>query len=427
MGNPPFIMTPFIPYRRIIFPIIGIIISVALYYNGIRLYYSIHNGFAWDFAINWTAAHGVRSGLSVYDSGALQGLGKSLIGSQMPNIFTAFFNSYIGPPSTVFIYFPFTLFSFPNALILYRFTIIIAFIMAIIIAGLILPRDERKHGWSIGAVLFITLYSVNISIFLGQVDGFVILALAAGLWAASRERMYLAGICFGIAALLKISPALLVFYFLLRGTWKILGGALVACGTILLCATLIGEPCDLPYFIENILPSLSYCQINAENQSLPAFLGRGLLPVLNKIGFSIPIDTLRLLPPLIALGGILCVYLQRRHQPFHVADGGLLIIAGLLAGPITWVHYTSWAIISCVSVLDSRLWRNVHGRQVWIVSGLLLLGWILQIPPILYMEPRTVAMLFRTGLTTTGLLLWFVAIASILSLNSPRTVDTPKG
>lgn len=416
----------FVPYRKIIFPVIGLIITVALYYNSVRLYHNIQEGFAWDFAINWTAAHGMQSGLSVYDNEALQSLGKSLIGSHMPDIFASTFNSYIGLPSTVFVYFPFTLFSFSHAVIFYRITIVIAFIISIIVAGWMLPRDQRKYGWSMGVVLFITLYSVNISIWLGQVDGFVILALAVGLWAASNERMYLAGICFGIAALLKISPALLVCYFMVRGKWKVFVGSLVACGAILLCTALLGKPNDLPYFISNILPSLSSLQINAQNQSLPAFLGRGVLPVLNKVGYSANSDTFQLLLPIIGLSGVILVWWLRRHQPLLAVEGGLLIIVMLLAGPITWDHYTSWAMISCVLGVDSRLWRNVSGMNERSLKALLLMGWLLQILPIAYVIPRTAGMLFRTGSITMGLLLWLIAITSLLYFNSPRTVDISK-
>jgi len=68
------------------------------------------------FAINWTAALGWRSGLSLYDWPALHLLEQRVVGSPAYiGLFSALFTTYNNSPMTAFLYLPFTVWSFPVA------------------------------------------------------------------------------------------------------------------------------------------------------------------------------------------------------------------------------------------------------------------------------------------------------------------------
>ncbi len=100
----------------------------------------------WDFAINWTAAQSLRRGLSLYSPDDLRNLGQLLIGPGMFDMFRDPFSSYIGPPSTALLLLPFTLVSFPVALILYRIGLVIAFGVSVFLVGLALYTNVLQHG-----------------------------------------------------------------------------------------------------------------------------------------------------------------------------------------------------------------------------------------------------------------------------------------
>ncbi|NJM41048.1 MAG: hypothetical protein HC853_09865 [Anaerolineae bacterium] len=64
-------------------------------------------GFAWDFAINWTAARGLLEGVSLYDWHSLQAIGITHIGPRMADLFQDPYTSYIGLPTTALFLLPF--------------------------------------------------------------------------------------------------------------------------------------------------------------------------------------------------------------------------------------------------------------------------------------------------------------------------------
>src|SRR5262245_4917866 len=75
--------------------------------------------FAWDFAINITAALAFRHGLPIYDPAVLHDLAVTQVSRKLDASFTTPFSSYIGPPTTALLLVPFSLPSFPLALALY--------------------------------------------------------------------------------------------------------------------------------------------------------------------------------------------------------------------------------------------------------------------------------------------------------------------
>jgi len=198
-----------------------------------------------DFAIDWTAAVGWRAGISLYDASALRPLGLRLIDNpEMSRLFLSQFTAYINPPTTALIALPFTACPFAASVVLYRAALALGFAAAVALGGLALPRVARGRGWTVGALAAALLFPVLLSVQLGQVDAWVTLALAGSIWAAGRGRWGLAGGAAGVATLLKISPGLLLAYFVLRGKWPAaVGAGLALTGTLGLSA-LAGLPGD---------------------------------------------------------------------------------------------------------------------------------------------------------------------------------------
>ncbi len=173
-----------------------------------------------------------------------------------------------------------------------------------------------------------------LSIQLGQVDAWVMLGLALSLWALSRGRWGLVGIGLGFAALLKISPILLIFYLLLRGKRQAVISAVVTIVFLLSVASLIGRANDLWIFAHDIVPSLSAGSLHIQNQSLPGWLARLLLPGNDLMSYTRGLGGLSVFGVLIAFGGTLVLYWKRRNNEVSILDFGLLVFIALLAGPI---------------------------------------------------------------------------------------------
>ena len=409
--------------RRLL-PLIAI--GIAALFFALRLSRSLASEFAWDFAINWTAAHALRSGVPLYDGAALRQIGLARIGPILQSTFTTPYNSYLGPPSTALLYLPFTWLAFPAALALYRAAIGLAFGLAVLIGGLALPAEDRARGWLWGALALLLFDPVNLSLWLGQVDAWVLLGLALSTWAYRRERWVQAGIGAGVATLLKVSPGLLIAYFVLRGRWRAASASALAMLALLGLAQVIGGGENLRTFLLAVAPTLSGGSLHTENQALPAYLARLFSASANLSTFAVGIGGYRLLSYTLASAGLLGLWLRARQGREHALALPLLVLLALLIGPLTWDHYTSWAIVALVAMADHQLWWGRPSRERINLAALLLIGAGLLAMPTLYFAPAAVAALgwlrLLTGLKTIGLLLWLGAGVWLMRERAPTAL-----
>jgi len=393
----------------------GIILLIAGIYFSTQLWIRCTRNFALDFAINWTATTGLTRGISLYDRDRLKSLGQSLIGPVMADTFSETFNSYIGLPTTAVFLLPFSVWTFPVSLAIYRLFGFIAFLLAVFFAGLCLPIDYRRFGWVLGLSALLISDAILTSLQLGQMDAWITLSLAISLWLANKDKWGLAGIGMGIAALLKISPVFLIVYCVLRRKFSTaITSSLTICAGLAL-AMLVGKPNDLWRFALEVLPSLSTASLSIQNQSLIAWLARIFLP---ENDFSKGIGAFQVLSLPLASILILSLWSKRRNKTLSSLELGLLIIISLLIGPITWDHYTSWAIIAVVYVADYELWINWQSKQRVGLFAILVMDLILLNIPTIYFSPSAIAnqwgLRLATGTKTFGLLILLGVGAALL-------------
>jgi hypothetical protein len=167
--------------------------------------------------------------------------------------------------------------------------------------------------------------------------------------------------------LLKISPGWLLLYCLLQRRWRVLwaGVACVAGGLLLSLYPQHGR--DLLAFFTVILPSLGDSPLHIQNQSLGAFLARLATDDVQLLSFTAGTGYWKLVALLVA--GLLLVRLHSRstHAPQAASDLATVILLALLAGPLTWDHYLSWAVIPVMLLAAS-----LRGPGLLLLAGLCL-------------------------------------------------------
>jgi len=129
-----------------------------------------------------------------------------------------------------------------------------------IAAMLVLWRWWRPVSRDLGlvlALLFAAMTAVPNNHVMGQANFPGLLLTFVGLWAVDRERPGLGGFLVGTAAMLKMSPALFLVLFVLRGQWRAVAAAIgAAIFWSVAVLPLAGPSVQLRFYTE-ILPTFS--------------------------------------------------------------------------------------------------------------------------------------------------------------------------
>ncbi len=133
-----------------------------------------------DFAINRAAAQQMLDGQPLYDRAAARARVNAEAGDAAKEAFLGTYSSFIGPPSTALVYCaPFARLSYGTARATFRVVEVLCMLGAILIAGLAVDRRNRLLAWLVGVAVDDLLPGDVVAA--GQVDGFVMLALAVAL------------------------------------------------------------------------------------------------------------------------------------------------------------------------------------------------------------------------------------------------------
>jgi alpha-1,2-mannosyltransferase len=383
-----------------------------------------------DFELNWVAAHRLVDREPLYDRAASQQDGFELIG---PGRFDfsngATYASYIGSPATALLYVPFVPLDHDPAADLYRAWQVVLIGASVVIAAFALPRRSRVPAALAGAGALLWGYPFAESIGLGQVDGYIMLALAIAIWASVRDKWRLVGAALGIATLLKISPGLLLVYLVLRGRRAVVLPAVISAGALLLLATVVGRPGDTVKWVTDVLPEVSKGGLLVNNQSIPAWVARLFGSNLNWLSLDTDLGAWRFLAFPVMVAGLAAVFLVRRGRPFVPLELGAVILVALLAGPVTWDHYPTWAVLTLVLMADLRWWEGRRVGEVAalfvVLAGGLALMWKKTLYPTADVIRSDWTRHLESGTKTVGMLA-FLAVALWL-LARPLDGAAPEG
>lgn len=243
----------------------------------------------------------------------------------------------VHPPPTALVFAALALLPFPLAALLWTLGSVVLLFGA---AGLLARELALPIGgpWRlIGPLLLLNWYPVWLHLHDGQFT-ILLLALVAGAWWCERRGYaWLAGALLGAAAVLKIYPALLLAYALLRRRWRVLGGAAL----VMLALAAAGPQQWADYFTRVAPANAAEWMPNLRNASLASISMRlfaGSAEV--RPFFAMP----WLEPPLRALlyalaGGLLAYALWRQRRADDLAAGySLCVCAMALLAPLTWDH-----------------------------------------------------------------------------------------
>ena len=225
---------------------------------------------------------------------------------------------------------------------------------------------------AMGAVLLATFTPLINNHVMGQANLPVVALVACGMLADRRHRPILGGVLVGVACMLKMSPGLLVAWWLVRREWR---PAIAACSTAvaltLLSLPLVGLDGQL-HFYTDVLPGLGegdYNGLTVEiamfgNHSIPNLFaqlwpgGKTTLSTAARIGGG--------LTSLVLIGAAFWWLRKPKDDLDHLCALGALVVILLMVPVYTYEHHVVFALIPWVAVACAVWEGRLH--RAWLVG-----------------------------------------------------------
>jgi alpha-1,2-mannosyltransferase len=225
----------------------------------------------------------------------------------------------------------------------------------------------------------------------GQANILLTALVLGGLVMAEKRRDWSAGILLGMAAAVKLAPALFILFFLLHRRWRIAGGAVIVFAVFngLLPVLIRGWEGTLALYNEFYLNFLQptmfdsqrvhYLVYHDKNVSLSGVLARYLVaperagtPAVNLL--NVPPAVFSWIDKALRLALLIPLVVAFRREPREprrrLNEYIVILLAVFLLNAVTWQTYLIFLILPLARVTAD----NVR-RERWSLAGIVLLAW----------------------------------------------------
>ncbi|MGN7779849.1 mannosyltransferase [Mycolicibacterium sp. 22603] len=279
-----------------------------------------------------------------------------LLGEQLP---------FIYPPFAAVLFYPLQWLPFFVVAWLWQFATIACLYGIVHISQRMIGRGGHRIAmlWTAAAIW---LEPIRLLLNYSQVGVFLTFA---ALYAAYTSRSWLAGLLVGLAAGVKITPAITGLYFVAMRRWTAAAwSAAVFFGTVGIAALI--APGETREFFIALFSRVPVSTGTSNNQSLLGTVSR-------IVGYDAGRTVL--VPIAIAATAVLCVFAWRALGRTGNRDilGSLLVVQlfGLMASPIAWTHHWVWLVPLMIWLITGP-WRDQPGARIlgWVWFTVLLVG-----------------------------------------------------
>jgi hypothetical protein len=389
-----------------------------------------------DFFQDWASARNSLNQLPVYTSQRLTwGLYRDgRVGDEPP--VWARVNAH--PPTSVLLALPIASLQYSDAVFAWNLFSLMTLVGSLWLV--IRQTDVRLSLFSIPPLLTCLLLCVPlwIHMYLGQL-GLPLLLLITGAWAAERSgHEAIGGALLGVAAVLKLFPAFLFLYLIVRGRWRaVAAGVLSAAVLTLLTGELLGWAA-FDCYLRDVLPRVTWFRSAWNNASIAGFWAKLFDPAPEVPGMCWRVQSVWQSAALARVGTVLtCVVLigalgiavaRARTRAECDRAFGATIVGMLLVSPITWEHYFVLLLLPVV-----------FGWMAFPVSPVARVGFLLSQIVLFAVPPNELHQIIIAGGAETGvatgthtltvLSLQFYALVCLffIAISSVRTVPGQPG
>jgi alpha-1,2-mannosyltransferase len=237
------------------------------------------------------------------------------------------------------------------------------------------------RGWALSLVTTAAVFvvaPVSQTLVFGQVGIFLValvfLDLAPGPRLLRGRRVLPEGVLTGLAAAIKLTPALFVCYLIAVRRWRAAVACAITAAALTLLSVALAPRASIDFWIRLAHgdTGLGHSFIYYTNQSVTADLvrifGLGRTPAM---------------AALVVSGAVAALGVWTAVRWHRLGDVRLAVVlcgvAGLLASPVSWLHHFVWVVPLSLCLLDRR--PAPQRPPVWVrVLGLIFVGWVAVAP-----------------------------------------------
>ncbi|MFF4758285.1 glycosyltransferase family 87 protein [Streptomyces sp. NPDC001292] len=219
---------------------------------------------------------------------------------------------------------------------------------------ILVGQELRRHGWfgwALAACALALLEPVRDTVSFGQVNLLLLALVLADGWLLSSGRGRWAGAGIGLAAAVKLTPAVFIGLLLLARRWRAAAVATAVTAVATVLAAWAAPDASRFYWTHAVWDTTRVGRLDyVSNQSLQGVLAR----------LAAPGEPSRAAWAL-AVVLVLAVWVWRTHRALRSGDWPAAIaLTGLvscLISPITWVHHLVWLLPSFAVLVHARRLR----------------------------------------------------------------------
>lgn len=297
------------------------------------------------------------------------------------------------------------------------------FCLAGFLAVFLRANRERLDQVEAGAAVILTvlMWPALFTFGAGQANYVILLMVTLGLAASERVREASAGLAIAVATAIKLTPGLLLAWFLWKGRWRLVAWG--AAGVILLGLSGLPFVGWEPYRVYTLemVPLLARGCAHWVNQSLAAFLSR--LQGVSMFEWSLAPGDQAVRHGVQGAALALVAFMAWLTRPAGSNEQmrlgfALVLMTTLFLSPISWIHHSVLTLPALFILVNHllRTGRMTWGRA-WILAGAYTLIAIYFKPPGFF-QPRVLTPLASYHLAGNALI-WLMIAVEIL--HSRRT------
>lgn len=296
----------------------------------------------------------LRIDLDVYRLGAKVWLaGGDLYGKLPPTIIPSHL-PFTYPPISAVLFTPFTFVPYVVASAVVTMLSIAA--LALVVVVVLRSLDVRPTYQCVGLVLPVALLlePVRVTLYFGQIN-ILLMALVVLDCLVAKPR-WSRGVLVGLAAAIKLTPAVFVLFFLLRGDKRAAATAAVSFVCVTAAGFLFNPRGSIRYWTSTVFNSDRIGKVTQEsNQSING--------VLSRVGVERGLLWLVLVCAVIVLGAMA---VRRVESPVEALVLNAFIV--LLISPVSWSHHWVWCVPALLTA-GVTAWRSRSRPAIVLSAG----------------------------------------------------------